>query len=107
MYPDATQTWYADDAGALGTFDNLEQYFNSGKTNGLAQEYYPKPTKSILIVLAVILGMTNPKEIGSQIGWINGRVIFVFSAKRRRNVLRRVTPRWHVWSNRSGYFCNA
>ena len=27
-YPDVTQPWSADDAGALGTFDSLEQYFN-------------------------------------------------------------------------------
>ena len=27
-YPDITQTWYADNAGALGTFNNLERHFN-------------------------------------------------------------------------------
>ena len=31
-------------------FDNLERYFNSLKRNGLARGYYPKPTKSILVV---------------------------------------------------------
>ena len=30
-YPDSTQTWYADNDGALRTFDNLEKYFNSLK----------------------------------------------------------------------------
>ena len=33
-YPEVIQRWYADDAGALGTFDNLEQYFNLVKRNG-------------------------------------------------------------------------
>ena len=28
MYPDVAQPWYADNAGALRKFDNLEQYFN-------------------------------------------------------------------------------
>ena len=26
-HPDITHPWYADNAGSLGTFDNLEQYF--------------------------------------------------------------------------------
>ena len=31
VYPDITQPLYADNDGALGTFDNLERYFNSLK----------------------------------------------------------------------------
>ena len=27
-FPDVTQTWYANNAGALGTFTNFELYFN-------------------------------------------------------------------------------
>ena len=50
MYPDVTRPWYADDAGGLGTFDNLCRYFNSLKVHGPTQGYYPKPTKSIIIV---------------------------------------------------------
>ena len=38
-YPDATQPCYTDDAGALFMFDNLEQYFNLFKCNGLDQGY--------------------------------------------------------------------
>ena len=49
-YLDVTQPWFADDDGALGTFDKLEQYFNSLKCNGLARGYYPNPTKIILDV---------------------------------------------------------
>ena len=35
------------------------------------------------IILAVILGMMNPKAIGSKRGQINGREIFVLSEKQR------------------------
>ena len=49
-YPDIIQPWYSDNAGALGMYDNLEQYFNSRNFNGPDQGYYPDPTKSILIV---------------------------------------------------------
>ena len=50
VYPDVTQPWYADDAGLLSIFDNLELYFNSLKRNGPARGYYPYPTKLILIM---------------------------------------------------------
>ena len=49
-YPSIPQPWYAGDSGALGTFDNLEKYFNSFKINVPDQGYYPKPTKIVLIV---------------------------------------------------------
>ena len=49
-YPDITHPWYAENAEALGTFDNLEQYFKALKCNGLAWGYYPNPTKRILAV---------------------------------------------------------
>ena len=29
MYPDVTQPWYADEAGALGMFDHLDNYFKA------------------------------------------------------------------------------
>ena len=35
-YPGGTQTWYDDSSEALGTFDNLEGYFNLLKRNGPA-----------------------------------------------------------------------
>ena len=38
-YPNATQPRYTDDSGALVMFDNLEQYFNLFKCNGLDQGY--------------------------------------------------------------------
>ena len=50
VYPDITQPRYSDDAGALGTFDNLDLYFNQLKRNSLVRDYYPDPTKRIMIV---------------------------------------------------------
>ena len=49
-YPDVTQPWYADNDGALDTFENLERYFNILKCNGPAWGYYPDPTKIIMIL---------------------------------------------------------
>ena len=88
-YPDGKQPRYANNSGSLGIFDHLEKYFNSLKRNFLARGYYPNPTKIIMIVhlnnleegcylasvmglmcarrhviLAVMSGVTNPKEIG-------------------------------------------
>ena len=42
-YPDVTHPWYADDAGSLGTFNNIGLYFNSLKTFGQDCGYFPKP----------------------------------------------------------------
>ena len=49
-YPDVTQPWYADKAGALGMFDHLDNYFKALKRNGPEWGYFPEPTKSILVV---------------------------------------------------------
>ena len=131
-YPYFTQPWHVDNAGSLVMFDNLERYFNLLICNGLAQGYYPDPTKSIVAVhpkiskrggywdgvmdlrckwayniSGVIWGMTNPNEVGSKIGQRNGREIFIHSEKGRINILRRVTPQWPVRSNWSWSFYNA
>ena len=115
--------------GQMGTFNNLEQYFDSLKRNIPDRGYYPIPLKAlwlcirtiskrgnylasvmglrcerVCIILTVISGMMNPKAIGSKSGWRNGILTFMFSEKRRRNILRRVTRRRHVRSNRSGSF---
>ena len=50
VYPDVTQPWYTNNPGTLGTFDNVESYFNSLKLNGLVGGYYPYPTKRIMIM---------------------------------------------------------
>ena len=49
-YPDVTQPWYAENASALGTFDNIGSYFNALNCFGPGHGYFLKPRKSILIV---------------------------------------------------------
>ena len=48
--PDVPHPWYADDAGALGTFTRLETYFDSLTHQGLGQGYQTEPSKSVLII---------------------------------------------------------
>ena len=49
-YPDVTQPWFTDNAGALGTFNKIEYYLNLLIWFGPGRGYYPKPLKIILIV---------------------------------------------------------
>ena len=48
--PDVTQPWYANDARSLGNFAIIETYFNSLTSQGTGCGYYPKLSKSVLIV---------------------------------------------------------
>ena len=48
--PDCIQPWYADDAGAGGSFEAIEDFFNLLVEEGPARGYFPEPTKSILVV---------------------------------------------------------
>ena len=45
-----TQPWYADDAGAGGMFNNIQAHFQDLQVWGPVRDYYPEPTKSILVV---------------------------------------------------------
>ena len=45
-----TQSWYADDAGAGGMFQQILERFWELQARGPAQGYYLEPTKSILVV---------------------------------------------------------
>ena len=47
---DITQLWYADDAGALGTFKILETYSDLLTRQGSGRGYHPNPTKTVLLV---------------------------------------------------------
>ena len=65
--PDVTHPWYADNAGALGTFSRIETYFDSLTRQGPGCGYYTKLSKSILIV-----HLENPesgKEFGERHGF--------------------------------------
>ena len=46
-YTDVTQAWYADDVGALGSYNNIELYFNFIKKIAPGRRYYPNPPKSL------------------------------------------------------------
>ena len=47
--PDITQTWYADNAGDLGTYTRIETYFNLLTLQVPGHRYYTKPSKRVLI----------------------------------------------------------
>ena len=49
-HPRVTQPWYADDAGARGTFQQVQAHFWYLQARGPAWGYYPDPTKSILVM---------------------------------------------------------
>jgi hypothetical protein len=49
-FPNVKQPWYADDAGAGGSFQDLRLFFRRLQEIGPAYGYHPEPTKSILIV---------------------------------------------------------
>ena len=49
-HPRVTQPWYADDAGAGGTFAEVQAHFQDLQVRGPARGYFPEPTKSILVM---------------------------------------------------------
>ena len=49
-HPRVMQPWYADDAGAEGQFGDVMAHFRDLQLRGPAQEYFPEPTNSILVV---------------------------------------------------------
>ena len=49
-HPLVTQPWYAGDAGAGGTFQQVQENFRDLQARGPARGYYPERTKSILVV---------------------------------------------------------
>ena len=49
-HPQSTQPWYADDAGAGGTFQQVQAHFWDLQVRGPVRGYCPEPTKSILVV---------------------------------------------------------
>ena len=49
-YPDVTQPWYAENAGALRTFTRLETYVDSLTRQVPGRGYQLEPTNSVLII---------------------------------------------------------
>ena len=49
-HPCVTQPWYADDTGAGGEFEHFLAHLWDLQLRGPQRDYYPEPTKSILVV---------------------------------------------------------
>ena len=49
LHPACTQPWYADDAGAAGTFESIASFFKDLLRFGPDFGYFPEPTKSVLV----------------------------------------------------------
>ena len=49
-HPRFTQPWYADDSGAIGTFQQILENFRDLQARGPARGYYLELTKIILVV---------------------------------------------------------
>ena len=49
-HPRVTHTWYADDAGSGGTFQQILDHFRDLQARGPARGYYLEPNKRILVV---------------------------------------------------------
>ena len=49
-HPNLFQPWYADDAGAGGSFTDIRSMFEELQKIGPAYGYFPEPSKSILVV---------------------------------------------------------
>ena len=96
-YPDITQPWYADDAGAIGTLYNIGLYFSSLKRFVPGREYHPKPSKSIMIVHPY--NLTSRKEFGlrhrfkvfMEASYLGG---FIGGDESKHDWLKYRTPKW-------------
>ena len=49
-FTEVRQPWYADDAGAGGSFSDLRHFFSRLQEIGPSHGYFPEPSKSILVV---------------------------------------------------------
>ena len=96
-FNDISQPWYADDTSSLGTFANIELYFNSLKQFGPGRGYYPKPSKSVLIVN--LYNLEYGKQFGLSCGfnmctgmcYLGG---FIGGDESKRDWLKLCMPTW-------------
>ena len=85
-HPQVTQPWYADDAGAGGTFQQILEHFRDLQARGTAHGYYPEPTKSILVVSPGNVAWTEEHFRGLGIRVVTGhRYLGGTSEMERRN----------------------
>eukprot|EP00978_Attheya_sp_CCMP212_P024974 scaffold79458_cov43-Attheya_sp.AAC.1 len=64
-YPDVSQPWYADDAGAGGSFTAIRKQFESLRKLGPARGYFPESSKSILVVRETNLAAPVKAALGA------------------------------------------
>ena len=50
FHPGVNQSWYADDAGAGSTFDEIRRHLDDLMVREPPHSYFPDPTKSILVM---------------------------------------------------------
>ena len=94
---DATQTWYADNSRALDEFAIIETYFHSLTRQVRGRGYYPKLSKSVLI-----LHPKNPmagKAFGAHHGFevcMGARYLvgYIGDDKTKHDCLRHSTLAW-------------
>ena len=68
-HPRVTQPWYADNAGAGGTFIDVQAQFQDLQARGPALGYYPEPTKSILVMSPENVARSEEHFRGLASGW--------------------------------------
>ena len=49
-HPGVTQPWYSDDAGMGSTFNDIHWHLDNPTERYTPREYFPDPTKRILVV---------------------------------------------------------
>ena len=95
--PDVTHPWYAENAGALGTFAILENYFDSLTRQCLGRGYQPKPIKSALIVrlentkAEKVFGARHGFRVSTGARYLGG---YIRDNNSKRDFLRERTLTW-------------
>ena len=87
-YPDFTQPWYADGAGALGTFARVESYFNSLNLHSPGRGFTPNPLKVLFLCIQKILVPENSLSHVVYLSCSWERIILVvISGMKNQNVI--------------------
>ena len=77
-YPDVTQTWYAEDAGAIGMYKNTELYSILLTQFSTGRGYYSEQPKIVLIVhpynleTGILFGLHHGFEFCTGANYIGG-----------------------------------
>ena len=96
-HPRVTQPWYADDAGAGGTFQQVQAYFRDLQARGPARGYYPEPTNSILVVAPGNVARAEDHFRGLGIRVVTGHRYlggFIGNGAAERECLKEIVQGW-------------